>query len=217
MKKAAAKKQPPAARAPPKRSKAVPVPGPAAAVKTASKGPPPGGWPMPKVPAYLDKATAERRWEWAQHQDPLDPVKRTYESALSSWQCCLDQDSNKQIWREVLSGVRPKSDLKFTYESGKMIPVAESVAAHQVLFGGKRAPLRVVSAAAGVAKLKGRVSYDGLRITAIVPTNPKKLGSGSFKKFALYKEGMTPDEFIAAGGTKADVKYDVEHGFIKLV
>ena len=169
---------------------------------------------MPVVPKHLNQATAEMRWEWAQQRDPTGR-EPTYKDALASWQSCLNQDANYQLWKDVLAGNKPKSALKYVSEGGEFIGIPASMAAHRVLFDGKQAGIKLV--ASPVVKTKGRVNYDGLRITAIVPVNPKKLGSGSFKKFALYKEGMTPDEFIAAGGTKADVKYDVEHGFIKLV
>lgn len=208
-----AKKQAPPAKGTAKRSKA--APGPTTAVKTASKGPPAGGWPMPKVPKHLDQATAEMRWAWAQQRDPEGREEVTYERILSRWQSCLDQDANLQLWKDVLAGKKPKSALKYASEGGEFRGLPASMTAHRVLFDGKQAGVRL--AAQPVVKTRGRASYDGLKITAIVPVNPKKLGTGSFKKFALYKEGMTPAEFIAAGGTKADVKYDVEHGFIKLV
>lgn len=54
------------------------------------------------------------------------------------------------------------------------------------------------------------------RVVTYVGPNPKKEGSASHARFALYKEGMTVDQFVAAGGTIADVKWDSERGFIKL-
>lgn len=52
-------------------------------------------------------------------------------------------------------------------------------------------------------------------ITQVVP-NPKKPGSKAHARYALYREGMTVTEFMAAGGTSADVKYDADHGFIRV-
>lgn len=54
------------------------------------------------------------------------------------------------------------------------------------------------------------------RVVTHVAPNPKKAGSASHARFELYKVGMTVDEFVAAGGTIADVKWDSERGFIKL-
>lgn len=44
--------------------------------------------------------------------------------------------------------------------------------------------------------------------------NPKR-GTAA-ERFALYKNGMTVDEYIAAGGKRADVNWDVGCGFIEV-
>lgn len=51
----------------------------------------------------------------------------------------------------------------------------------------------------------------------IASINPdvKKRGKAA-ERFALYKVGMTVDEYVAAGGSRADVSYDVKHNFITL-
>ena len=54
------------------------------------------------------------------------------------------------------------------------------------------------------------------RKIAWVGDNPKKPGSSSHARFALYQVGMSVDEFVKAGGTTADVKWDTERGFVKL-
>ena len=46
--------------------------------------------------------------------------------------------------------------------------------------------------------------------------NPKRAGSKSAERFALYKDGMTTKEFLDAGGTSADLSYDVSKGFIEI-
>lgn len=57
---------------------------------------------------------------------------------------------------------------------------------------------------------------DPRRIVYVSEVNPKKQGSSAYDRFALYTIGMTVDEFVKAGGTAADVKWDAERGFIKL-
>jgi hypothetical protein len=57
---------------------------------------------------------------------------------------------------------------------------------------------------------------DPRKITYVSPTNPKKQGSASHDRFALYQIGMTIDEFVRAGGTMGDVKWDAERDFIKI-
>lgn len=44
--------------------------------------------------------------------------------------------------------------------------------------------------------------------------NPKRPTSNSFKKFALYKDGMTVEDAQKAGLTGADLSWDTKHGFI---
>lgn len=46
--------------------------------------------------------------------------------------------------------------------------------------------------------------------------NPKRPGTSAAKMFILYKSGMSVAEFVAAGGTGAALKYDHQHGFIKV-
>jgi hypothetical protein len=53
-----------------------------------------------------------------------------------------------------------------------------------------------------------------------VTENPKRKESASYKVFALYKEGMTVEEFLKLekkGAHLGHVRWDVEHGFIELV
>ena len=53
-------------------------------------------------------------------------------------------------------------------------------------------------------------------ITVLVQANPKKPGSKSFARFALYKTGMTIGEFEKAGGRAGDVNWDTKHNFISI-
>lgn len=46
--------------------------------------------------------------------------------------------------------------------------------------------------------------------------NPKRKGSASFDRFALYSDGMTVAQFVDAGGRTADLKYDADKGFISV-
>jgi hypothetical protein len=57
---------------------------------------------------------------------------------------------------------------------------------------------------------------DNRKISWVSEKNPKKPGSAAHAKFSLYRVGMSIDEFIAAGGTMADVKWDTERGFIRM-
>lgn len=56
---------------------------------------------------------------------------------------------------------------------------------------------------------------DPRTITVLVE-NPKKPGSLAHALFSIYMTGMSVDDFIRAGGTRAAIRYDSEHGFISL-
>lgn len=44
--------------------------------------------------------------------------------------------------------------------------------------------------------------------------NPKRAGSAAHTRFSYYKDGMTIDQAIEAGVTRADINWDVKQGFI---
>lgn len=56
--------------------------------------------------------------------------------------------------------------------------------------------------------------HPGAQVGAGV--NPKKVGSKSFDTFAKYKDEMTVDDFVKAGGSKADIAWDSKKGFISI-
>lgn len=64
--------------------------------------------------------------------------------------------------------------------------------------------------------VKPRLNQD-LKIKILAEANPKREGSKSRERFAFYKNGQTVGQFIQAGGTTADVRYDVEHKYIQLI
>ena len=45
--------------------------------------------------------------------------------------------------------------------------------------------------------------------------NPKRAGTKSGERFAKYVAGQTLAQVVAAGVSPADVKWDIDHGFIK--
>lgn len=53
-------------------------------------------------------------------------------------------------------------------------------------------------------------------IRVVAPACPKKPGTNAWRLWQLYRDGMTADEYIAAGGTRAAIRYDSDHGFIRL-
>lgn len=66
----------------------------------------------------------------------------------------------------------------------------------------------------GVAK-RSRIDGDA-KITVLVSENPKKKGSASHGRFELYSNGIKVSTALERGVTRADVSWDVRHGFISL-
>jgi hypothetical protein len=51
-------------------------------------------------------------------------------------------------------------------------------------------------------------------ITVLVSENPKR--GKSAEVFANYRNGITVEEFVKAGGSTGDVRWDIAHGFISI-
>ena len=54
-------------------------------------------------------------------------------------------------------------------------------------------------------------------ITVLVDAKPKRAWGAAYQRFDLYWTGLTVGEFLAAGGTRRDLWYDQDHGFIRVV
>ncbi len=61
-----------------------------------------------------------------------------------------------------------------------------------------------------------RAEKLALKIKILVKENPKRANSNGWKNFNLYKDDMTVGEFVEAGGTLADVRWDAAHDYIEL-
>lgn len=62
---------------------------------------------------------------------------------------------------------------------------------------------------------RARFSGDST-ITVLAGENPKQKGSAAHERFELYKNGMTVDQFLAAGGLRADLSWDTRKGFVSI-
>ena len=52
------------------------------------------------------------------------------------------------------------------------------------------------------------------RIVLLVQESPKQRGDRAHARFALYRDGMTVQEFFDTGGILGDIYFDVGHGYI---
>ena len=58
---------------------------------------------------------------------------------------------------------------------------------------------------------KGTYKYDrDAKIQICVPKNPKREGSGGWRRFNYYKSGMKIRDFLSAGGKTIDLDWDIK-------
>jgi hypothetical protein len=54
-------------------------------------------------------------------------------------------------------------------------------------------------------------------IELLATSNPKRVGTATWKRFSIYRSGMTVAEFLAAGGRRVDLPWDSKHQFIRIL
>lgn len=58
--------------------------------------------------------------------------------------------------------------------------------------------------------------FSGRKITKLVKDNPRQKGTHGFRSFALIKNGMTYEQYLAAGGRRNDLAWDLGHRYVKV-
>lgn len=61
-----------------------------------------------------------------------------------------------------------------------------------------------------------RSTFSGKHIKKLVKDNPRREGTHGFKSFALITAGMTYEAYLAAGGRRQDLAWDVRHQFVRV-
>lgn len=54
------------------------------------------------------------------------------------------------------------------------------------------------------------------KIVFLVKENPKRKGSQAYNRFGKYMKAKTVGEYLKLGGTRADLRYDENKGFIQI-
>lgn len=81
--------------------------------------------------------------------------------------------------------------------------------------GRKRAAK--TTTAKGNGEAAGRPSaFAGKVIRKVADKNPRREGTHGYNSWELIKNGMTYEKYIAAGGRRNDLAWDLERGFVKL-
>lgn len=57
---------------------------------------------------------------------------------------------------------------------------------------------------------------DKRKIKLLTKENPKREGSASYERFEHYRKAKTVQDFLDAGGTRADLKHDEAAGHIEI-
>jgi hypothetical protein len=64
---------------------------------------------------------------------------------------------------------------------------------------------------------KGRPGqFSGKRITKLVSKNPRREGTSGAASWDLIKSGMTYEAYLAAGGVRRDLEWDLAHDWVKV-
>jgi hypothetical protein len=83
--------------------------------------------------------------------------------------------------------------------------------------GRKRAAKKTTRTASTNGEAAGRPSaFAGKVIRKVADENPRREGTHGYKSWQLIKSGMTYEKYIAAGGRRQDLAWDLERGYVKL-
>lgn len=79
-------------------------------------------------------------------------------------------------------------------------------------------PAKEKAAKADKAEKRGRAGKfaDTAKIVVLTKDNPKREGTKAHENFALYSKNKNVGAFLAAGGSRADLAWDVKAGFIEI-
>ncbi len=156
----------------------------------------------------------------------LDSFKTSKIPVSLEARALLERIAGPAFKRELLSEPAPtppsttsKEDTMATAKK-KPVPAKKATAPEKAAPAAKKAATpaakKVAPAPADESPKRGRApSIDGsAKIKLLISGNPKR--SDAHRRFAFYKNGMTVDEYIAAGGTRADVNWDVKQQLISV-
>lgn len=68
-----------------------------------------------------------------------------------------------------------------------------------------------------IANINGLYAYDTTAIEWHTESNPKRPSGKAHARFEAYMGAPTVGEYLKRGGTKGDLRYDSEKGFLSLV
>lgn len=82
----------------------------------------------------------------------------------------------------------------------------------------KSKPVTSLKQPTGVIMGKKKARLDKTKkIKKLVEENPRSIGSGGFKSWALLKPNMTVEEYLQLGGRAQDLQWDLKKKYVELV
>lgn len=184
--------------------------------------------PEKPVKKFQDRATAERRLSQLLSEERMR-VERGTDGAVAAYDDDPGEFAGDEQPTEPRVGAEPAPT---TVSPGlarlRAHPKAEvirqeTVAAQQAARAAVHAPTTPAPAPAAVPAPAPRrrggpaaKHSDDATIVVLVTKNPKREGTACHGRFALYVPGMTVADYLVAGGTRADLRWDESQGFIRI-
>lgn len=120
-----------------------------------------------------------------------------------------------------------KAIVKFSDRATAERRVAELIKAHNELAGPTsketktkkmtEAPIAPSAPKTKKSNARGRTSsLAGKTLVKLSAENPRREGTNGWKSWNLISEGMTYEQFIAAGGRRVDLAWDLKAGHLEL-
>ena len=132
---------------------------------------------------------------------------RTVKSISEAAGYAARYDTKIKIWQVSKDGAQP-----FTFTSVQLDKMTPDALRRKL--GVK--PEKKAKKSKPKTERKPRAAFDPeANINLLVTENPKR--GGSAVRYALYKDGMTVAEYIAAGGTPDDLRWDAAHKYISVL
>lgn len=65
--------------------------------------------------------------------------------------------------------------------------------------------------------INGSLIHPTTKVRCVVKQNPKRFGSKSHQRFEEYMNSTTVEDYFKNGGTRGDLRYDVDHEFFEII
>jgi hypothetical protein len=172
------------------------------------------------IPDYTPQRAAQRYLQQGQGINPeISPEARAHLERMAGPLYDRSKDRVDDVTVDIPSSSAPNTPKDPTMSETTTAPAKRKKApppAAKKASKAAAAPAKKAKVAAAEPSGRGRAPNIAgtAKIKILVKENPKRAAAA--ERFDLYKNGMTVDEYIAAGGKRADVNWDVAQKFIEV-